>query len=216
MPTRVKICGLSTASTLDAALNTRADYVGLVFFPKSPRHVSLSDAAALADRARNRASIVALVVDPTNDQLADIIVSVRPNMLQLHGTETPQRAAEIREVFSIEVMKAIAVSSTADAAKAIAYRNAADLILFDAKPSNDAHLPGGNGITFDWTALDQVKHQIRYMLSGGLTPENVADAIRATGTEAVDVSSGVESAPGVKSNELIRAFVHAAKHATST
>ena len=211
MTTRVKICGLKTDEAVAAALEARADLVGFVFFPKSPRNVSIAQAAPLADFVRGMAASVALVVD-ADDALLDAIVSgINPDMLQLHGAETPERVAAIRQRFNKPVMKAIAVASAADAERALAYLNAADMILFDAKPPQDAPLPGGNGRAFDWAMLDGVRDKVPFMLSGGLTSSNVADAIRRTGARAVDVSSGVESAPGIKDAALIRAFVRAAK-----
>ncbi len=213
MTVEVKICGLSTPETMRAALDAGADYVGLVFFPKSPRHVSLEVAASLADIARGRAGIVALLVDPDDDLVAAVTSSVRPDILQLHGAETPQRCAAIRKASGCRIMKVIKVATAADATAAFAFRGVADLILFDAKPPENAILPGGNGVAFDWTALDVVKGEVDWMLSGGLTVANVANAIRLTGARRVDVSSGVESAPGVKDAALIGAFIAAAKGA---
>jgi phosphoribosylanthranilate isomerase len=211
MTTRVKICGIRTADVMQVALDAGADDVGLVFFGKSPRHVGLADAAALAAMARGRARIVALTVDADDALLADIVDGVRPDLLQLHGGETPERCAAIKARFGVAVMKAIGVGAATDIARAEDYLAAVDLILFDAKPLPGAQLPGGNGVAFDWSMLAGVAARIPYMLSGGLTVETVAAAIRATGARAVDVSSGVESAPGVKDARLIRAFVAAAK-----
>jgi phosphoribosylanthranilate isomerase len=212
MPVKVKICGIKTEAALDAALD--ADYVGLVFFAKSPRNVDLATAARLAKRARGRAQVVALVVDADDRLLDDIADKVAPDMFQLHGRETPERVAEIARRTKRPVMKAISVASVADALRgAAAYRLAADLVLFDAKPPKGADLPGGNGVAFDWSFIKQAKEQAAYMLSGGLTPENVGEAIRQTGAYNVDVSSGVETSPGVKDAELIRRFLHAVKTA---
>lgn len=213
MPTRVKICGIKTAEAMSVALAAGADDVGLVLFPPSPRNVGLKEARQLADQARGRARIVVLTVDADDVLLADIVEVVKPELLQLHGNETPDRVSEIRQRYGIPVMKAIKVATAADAAEALAYAGVADLVLFDARPPKDADRPGGHGAVFDWRALDGVKDKVRYMLSGGLTPENVAEAIRATGAGAVDVSSGVESAPGVKDPARIRAFVTAARAA---
>lgn len=213
MPTRVKICGIKTAEAMSVALAAGADDVGLVLFPPSPRNVGLKEARQLADQARGRARIVVLTVDADDVLLADIVEVVKPELLQLHGNETPDRVSEIRQRYGIPVMKAIKVATAADAAEALAYTRVADLVLFDARPPKDADRPGGHGAVFDWRALDGVKDKVRYMLSGGLTPENVAEAIRATGAGAVDVSSGVESAPGVKDPARIRAFVTAARAA---
>jgi len=213
VPTRVKICGIKTAEAMAVALEAGADDVGLVFFPPSPRNVGLSDALQLADQARGHARIVALTVDADDALLADIAETIRPGLLQLHGSETPERVAQIRRRFGIPVMKAIKVATAADAAGALAFADATDLVLFDARPPKGADRPGGHGAVFDWHALDAVKEKVRYMLSGGLTPENVAEAIRATGAGAVDVSSGVETAPGEKDPARIRAFVAAVRAA---
>jgi phosphoribosylanthranilate isomerase len=213
MPTRVKICGLRTEAALDAALAAGADFVGFVFHDASPRHVALPEAARLAARARGKAQIVALVVDPHDAALQAIADAVHPDMFQLHGDETPDRTRAIRTRSGAKVMKAVPVATPADAAVALAFRDAADLILFDAKPPPNSPIPGGNGIPFDWRALDAVRHRLPWILSGGLTPDNVAEAIRLTGATMVDVSSGVESARGVKDAGLIRRFVDAAKAA---
>lgn len=210
MPARVKICGINTADAMQAALLARADLVGLVFFPPSPRHVSVDDAVPLADYARGFAAIVALTVDADDALLADIAARVNPDMFQLHGAETPDRVAEVRARFGKPVMKAIKVASADDAMAALAYKDAADLILFDAKPPKGADRPGGHGAPFDWRVLDGVAGRVPFMLAGGLTPENVAGAVAATRATVVDVSSGVESAPGVKSPALIRTFIAAA------
>ena len=215
-PVEVKICGLRSAATMAVALEAGADYVGLVFFAKSPRNVSVAEAAPLAEMARGRARIVALTVDPTDRDLDAIVAEVRPDIVQLHGHENPDRVGEVRARTGLATMKAIGVATAADAARALAYRGAADLILFDAKPAKDAVVPGGNGIVFDWQALAGVSGQVDWMLSGGLTPDTVAEAIRLTGATRVDVSSGVERAPGLKDPALIRAFLAAAKGAKQT
>ena len=207
---KVKICGIRTAEAMLAAVAAQTEYVGLVFFPPSPRNISVADAVPLADAARGRAAIVALTVDADDALVEDIMRRVRPDMLQLHGSETPARAAALRRRFHTKVMKAIKVETRADAEVALAYAEVADLILFDAKPPKGADRPGGHGAVFDWRLLDTVAGKVPFMLSGGLTPENVAEAIRATGAETVDVSSGVETAPGVKSVALIQAFIAAA------
>lgn len=215
MPVAVKICGLKSIEALDAALDVGADYVGLVVYPPSPRHIAPADAAPLANRARGRAKIVALVVDADDALLADIVRQIAPDILQLHGSETPQRTAEIRRRFGVKVMKVINVETAADVATAAAFDGQTDMILFDAKApkSLKGALPGGNGLTFDWRALDAVRGKIDFMLSGGLTPANVAAAIQLTGARAVDVSSGVESAPGIKDPALIRKFIAAVRAA---
>lgn len=215
MTVAVKICGLKTEEALEAALQNGADYVGLVFHAKSPRNVDLASARKLADKARGRAKIVALLVDPDDERLAEVVAAVEPDLIQLHGAETPARVAAIAARFQRPVMKAVKVASPADAQSALAYGGKAELILFDAKApeGREGALPGGNGVAFDWRALEGVRGKIGYMLAGGLTPLNVAEAIRLTGAEAVDVSSGVESGPGEKDCELIRRFLHAAKTA---
>lgn len=213
MMTDVKICGLKTAEGLDAALAGGADYVGLVFFAPSPRNVDVAAARALAERARGRAKVVALLVDPSDDLIDEVVAQVSPDIIQLHGSETPERVTAIRSAAGRPVMKAIKVQTAEDAASALTYDGRADLVLFDAMAPKGALLPGGNGVAFDWTLLDGVKDRVAYMLSGGLTPENVAEAIRVTGAAAVDVSSGVERRPGEKDPELIRSFLQAAKRA---
>jgi phosphoribosylanthranilate isomerase len=210
---RIKICGLRTPATIAAALDHGADLIGLVFFPPSPRNVSLAEARPLADMARGRAQLVALTVDADDAWLEAIVREVRPDMLQLHGSESPARAGAIRARFGLAIMKAIKVATARDAAEGLAWREAADLILFDARPPQGADRPGGHGQRFDWHALDGVKDKVAYMLSGGLNAGNVADAIRVTGASAVDVSSGVETAPGIKDPSLISAFIAAARAA---
>jgi phosphoribosylanthranilate isomerase len=213
--TAVKICGLKSSDALEAALNGGADYIGLVFFPRSPRHLDLETAARLARSARGRARIVALLVDPEDELVLDVLEQVSPDIVQLHGSETPERVAAIGRKAKLPILKAIKVETAADAVEALRYQGAADIILFDAKAPKGAPVPGGNGIAFDWRALENVRGRLgeRWMLSGGLTPENVAEAIRLTGAPAVDVSSGVETSPGEKSPDLIRRFLHAAKTA---
>ena len=213
MTVEIKICGLRTSEAMTAALEAGADYVGLVFYPRSPRNVTLAEARPLADQARGSSRIVALVVDADDALIAEIVHEIRPDLLQLHGSETPQRVDEIKARHTITIMKAIKVATKADAETARGYLGHADLILFDAKPPKDRAeaLPGGNGIAFDWTAIEEVAKDVPYMLSGGLTPENVATALAITGASRIDVSSGVESAPGVKDPNRIRAFIAAAR-----
>jgi phosphoribosylanthranilate isomerase len=197
MPTKVKICGLKTEAALEAALAGGADYIGLVFFPQSPRNVPLATATALADTARGRAQVVALMVDPDDALIDMVMAAAAPDVLQLHGEETPERAAHIRRRWGTPVMKAIKVETSQDAHAALA----------------DGTRPGGNGAPFDWRTLLGVKDQVSFVLSGGLTPDNVAEAIRATGAPVVDVSSGVETRPGEKDPDLIGRFLRAAKGA---
>ena len=214
MAVEVKICGLSTPETVDAAVAAGADLVGLVFFPRSPRNVTLPQAAALADRARGRAKIVTLVVDADDALLSSIAAEVAPDLIQAHGAETPERVAEIARLTGKPVIKAIRVKDDADIAAAADYSTVASLILYDAKAPETLGnaLPGGNGHAFDWGLLEGGTRPA-FMLAGGLTPENVAEAIRVTGAPVVDVSSGVETAPGVKDIGLIRKFIEAAKSA---
>jgi len=215
LKTMSKICGINTDAALNAALVGGADYIGLVFFAKSPRNVTLDQASALAKQARGRAGIVALTVDASDAALTDIIHHVSPGVFQLHGHETPERAAEIGRRYGRSVWKALPVETAADAEHAFAYLKAdPDIaILFDAKAPKGSPLPGGNGLAFDWRALDTVKGRLPFMLSGGLTPENVAGAIRLTSPALVDVSSGVESRPGVKDPARIGAFLKAVRNA---
>ena len=213
MTTEVKICGLKTPEAVDAALAGGADYIGLVFFPRSPRHVDIKTGLRLADLARGQAKVVALFVDPEDRAFDSIVEQVQPDMIQLHGDESAPRVKEIRKRCGVPVIKAIRVGSAVDVKRAQRYDDAADLILFDAKAPPGATIPGGNGLTFDWHALDGIKDRMKFMLSGGLNAENVAEAIRLTGARAVDVSSGVESAPGVKDPELIRRFLKSVKTA---
>ncbi len=214
MTTEVKICGLKTPATMTVALEAGADYVGLVFFPPSPRTLTLAQAEPLADMARGMAKIVVLTVD-ADDALVDAIAAqLRPDIIQLHGSETPERAGAIKQRTGAAVMKAVKVATAADAETAFAYaapKGPCATVLYDAKAPKDAVLPGGNGLTFDWHALEGISGRLDYMLSGGLNPDNVAEAVRLTGARAVDVSSGVESAPGIKDAARIRAFLAAAK-----
>lgn len=211
MAVEVKICGLSTRETAEAALAAGADLIGLVFFPKSPRNVTLEQAAGLAALARGRAKVVALVVDADDQLLSDIAREVQPDFIQAHGGETPQRVAEIERLTGKPVIKAIRVKDAGDIAAAAAFSSVASLILYDAKAPETlgSALPGGNGHAFDWALLEG-ESRPAFMLAGGLTPDNVADAIRVTGAPMVDVSSGVETAPGVKDPGLIRKFIEAA------
>lgn len=209
----MKICGIRKRADLDAAVDAGASHCGLVFFPPSPRSLSLDAAAELARHGRSRVALVALVVDPDDALIAAIVAEVMPDMIQLHGKESPERAARIRKMTGLPVIKAVSVADARDVEAAAAYRGVADLILFDAKPPRRqaGALPGGNGLRFDWRLLGALKGRMDFALSGGLTPENVADAIAATQPVLVDVSSGVETAPGQKDAALIRQFVEAAR-----
>jgi phosphoribosylanthranilate isomerase len=209
----LKICGLSSLDTLDAALDAGADMVGFVRFPKSPRHVDIETGRLLSARAKGRALRAVLVVDPDDDSLAEAVAALDPDLVQLHGHETPERVAAIRARFGRPVMKAVGIAEEADLAE-LARHAGADRLLLDAKPPRDGGaLPGGNGIPFDWRLLAGLDPALSFMLSGGLTPENVAAAIALTGARAVDVSSGVESRPGLKDPAKIEAFVKAARAA---
>lgn len=209
----VKICGLSTPDALDAALAAGADMIGLVRFPKSPRHVGLEAGRALSAHAKGKALRVALVVDAGDAELEAVVAALDPDLIQLHGAEAPERVAAIRARFGRPVMKAIGVADTADLAAVERYAAVADRVLLDAKPPPRAALPGGNGLAFDWRLVAGLDPQRPFMLSGGLSPETVAAAIALTGVRAVDVSSGVETRPGQKSPEKIAAFVKAARAA---
>ena len=213
MTPTVKICGLSTALTLDAALDAGADMVGFVFFSKSPRHIDWATARALGRQARGRATIVALSVDADDDTLKRIVDALSPDLMQLHGSETPARVKEIGELFARPTMKAIGVATHGDLAAAQAYEGVADHLLIDAKPPKGAVLPGGNGRPFDWSLTREFHPSVPWLLSGGLDPDTVEAAIALSGARGVDVSSGVESAPGVKDPAKIRAFVAAARRA---
>lgn len=213
MPTTaIKICGLNTPAALDAAIKARADYAGFVFFPPSPRNVSPADAAALGARAEGRITRVGLFVDADDALLAEAVAAAGLDILQLHGGESPERAAELRARFGLPVWKALSVASAANVAQADRYAGAADLILFDAKTPKGT-LPGGMGLSFDWSLVANRKGPLAWGLAGGLTPDNVADAITRTRAPLVDTSSGVESAPGVKDADRIAAFVRAVRAA---
>lgn len=218
MAVAVKICGLKSEAALRVALEGGADYVGFVFYPPSPRSLSPVEAGRLAPLARGRAQVVALFVDPDDALLDEAMREVDPDLIQLHGKELPERVAAIKAKYGRPVMKAISVETQADADRAFDYQGAADLFLFDAKPPRGmtGALPGGNGISFDWRSLEGVRGRVRFMLSGGLNPGNVAEAIRLVSPDAVDVSSGVEVRPGEKDPALIRKFLRAAKSAIGT
>jgi phosphoribosylanthranilate isomerase len=213
MSEAIKICGLSTAETLAAAIDSGADMVGFVFFERSPRAVATARARELAALARGRADIVALCVDAGDAALSAIIAATEPDYLQLHGRESPERVAEIQRRFGVSAIKAIGIAEAADFVRAEEYEDAADALLIDAKPPKGAVLPGGNGRPFDWALARDFAPRKPWLLSGGLDADNVAQAIALSRTRAVDVSSGVESAPGVKDVEKIRAFIAAARAA---
>jgi phosphoribosylanthranilate isomerase len=207
----VKICGLSTRETLDVALDAGADMVGFVFFPASPRHLSLEMARELGKRAKGRAKKVALTVDADDATLGNIVEALQPDVLQLHGGESVARIRDIKQKFGLQIMKVIAVETPADLVALPGFAAVADSILFDAHAPKGATRPGGLGAVFDWRVLENLDLKLPFMVSGGLNAGNVAEAVRVTRAAGVDVSSGVESAPGIKDPELIRAFIRAAR-----
>jgi phosphoribosylanthranilate isomerase len=216
MSLAVKICGLSTRKTLEVALQAGADMVGFVFFEASPRHISLGTARELGQTAKGRALKVALTVDANDAILSNIVETLQPDILQLHGSESISRVRDIKQTFGVPVMKVIAVAAAGDLDELPGFATVADRILFDARAPKDATRPGGLGVPFDWKLLKSVDLKIPFMVSGGLNAANVAEAIRITNAGGVDVSSGVESAPGVKDVEMILAFIRAARAADGT
>jgi phosphoribosylanthranilate isomerase len=209
----VKICGLSTPDTLDVALEAGADMVGFMFFPRSPRNISLDTARELGTRVKGRAEKVAVTVDADDVMLASIIEALKPDVLQLHGQETPARVSAIKQCFGLPAMKVLAIETKSDLLPISSYTSVADRFLFDARAPREATRPGGLGKPFDWHLLENLDLSIPFMLSGGLNAGNVVEALRITRAPGVDVSSGVESAPGVKDPEKIRAFIRAARSA---
>jgi phosphoribosylanthranilate isomerase len=211
MPVTVKICGLRTPQALDVALESGADLVGFVFFPPSPRNLGLEAARALGERVDGRAGKVALTVDATDETLLDVVNALKPDMLQLHGKETPERVVAIRTRFGLPVMKALPIAERTDLSPIRIYAQVADRLIFDARPPKEATRPGGLGTPFDWTLLAGVDSRIPFMLSGGLDAGNVAEALRITSAPGVDVSSGVERSPGEKDPAKIREFIRAVR-----
>jgi phosphoribosylanthranilate isomerase len=210
----IKICGLSTPETLEAALEAGADMVGFVRFPKSPRHLALDLGHRLSLQAKGRAQRVVLLVDPSDEDIAQAIEAINPDLIQLHGSESPERVAEIRSMVNRPVMKALGIAEKGDLEALAPYVETSEHLLLDAKPPRAAGaLPGGNGVSFDWKLLNGLDPALPIMLSGGLNPDNVAQAIGLTKLKAVDVSSGVESSPGQKDAAKIKAFVQAARTA---
>ena len=207
--TEVKICGLTTPDTLDAALDHGAAFVGAVIFSRSPRHIDILHAATLFERARGRAKIVAVTVDADDALLTEIALILRPDLIQLHGSETPDRAGEARRLTGAGIIKALPVSTPADLHAADTWEEVTDHLMFDARPPEGSGLPGGVGARFDWTLLSGRTFRHPGFLAGGLDPDNVAEAVRISGAPMVDVSSGVESAPGVKDTARIAAFLQA-------
>lgn len=213
MALAIKICGLTTPDALDVALTAGADFVGFVFFPPSPRNLGLEAARTLGAQVQGRAGKVALTVDANDDTIAAVVAALQPDMLQLHGKETPDRVVAVRTRFGLPVMKALPIATRADLASIRVYSDVVDRLLFDARPPEEATRPGGLGVSFDWTLLRDIKPGVPWMLSGGLDAGNVAEAIALTGAPGVDVSSGVERAPGEKDVGKIRAFIRAARMA---
>ena len=208
----IKICGLSTIEAVDAVIVGGATHAGFIFFTKSPRHVSVSLAAQLSDRAKaGGLKTVAVTVDVGDAALAEIVEIMRPDIIQLHGHETPARAADIKALYDLPVMKALAISETADLEKLTPFIGIADRFLLDAKPPKGAVLPGGNAVSFDWTVLKQLPANMDYLLAGGLDAGNVKEAIAIANSPGLDISSGVESAPGLKDVGKIAAFLKAAR-----
>jgi phosphoribosylanthranilate isomerase len=206
--TLVKVCGCNTAEAVDAAVDAGADYIGLVHYAPSPRHVTLEQAAALRARAPSRTKVVLLLVNQQPIPTAQAVDAVKPDVVQFHGGETPEWLGLLKRAVPNELWKAIGVRSAATLTDTLRYRGAADRVLYDAAPGV---LPGGNGLALDWKLLVNFRHELPWGLAGGLTPDNVADAIRVTGAPLVDASSGLESAPGVKDSARIRAFIEAAR-----
>ena len=210
-PVSVKICGLATVDDVRACADAGANYMGLVFFEKSPRNITIPAARELALAAPLGLAKVALVVNPSDAELDAITASVPLDMVQLHGRETPERVAEVKARYGLPVMKAVGIADKDDLPKLESYFGVADQILVDAKPPKGGELPGGNGLSFDWRLIAGRRWPCPWMLAGGLTPENVAEAVKMTGAQQVDVSSGVEDAPGQKNAELIQKFVQSSR-----
>lgn len=209
----IKICGLKTAEAIDRALQRGATHIGFIFFEKSPRYIEPDVAGRLAEAARGKAKIVAVTVNPTNDDLDEIVSLLRPDMIQLHGDESPERVLTIKAVYGLPVMKAFSVRTSDDLQRVEAYIGIADRFLFDAKPPKGSELPGGNGVSFDWSLLSWLDDSVEYMLSGGLNKDNIAEAMAITKAPGIDVSSGVESAPGIKDVAMIDRFFDAVEMA---
>src|SRR5260370_3272766 len=215
MPVLIKICGLKTPASLDVALEAGADFVGFVFFPPSPRHIGFEGARTLGERVRKRARKVAVSVEANDELMKSCIDALKPDVLQVHGRETHERVAVLRSRFGLPVMKALPITERADLSSIHLYAKVADLLMFDARAPRGATRPGGLGQAFDWRLLENLDLAVPFMLSGGLEPANVGEALRITRADGLDVSSGVESAPGEKDADKIRAFLRAARDADS-
>lgn len=208
--TKIKICGLSTPETVTSAIEHGADFIGLVFYPPSPRHVEIEVAKYLTSQVPDNVEIVGLFVNPNDQTLLEVLNDVPLSMIQLHGGERPERVREIKETFNLPVMKAVPIEHKEDLESITQYEDVADWLLFDAKGKE---LPGGNGIAFDWSILKDYSGSKPWMLAGGLTPDNVAEALKVLSSDAVDVSSGVESTPGQKDPHKIESFLKCVKRA---
>lgn len=211
-PLLIKICGIKTLDMLDVAIDAGADMVGFMHFMRSPRHISIEEIATLISAARGRIETCVVLVNPDNSCVAEV-AALGPDWIQLHGPESPHRVEAIRNEAGVEILKAVPIGSAEDVAHAAQFADVADRILVDAKPPKGADRPGGLGETFDWSLLKALDPSIAFMLSGGLTPQTVADAIKTVRPYGVDVSSGVETAPGVKDKKLIEAFIRNARTA---
>lgn len=207
----IKICGLKTEETIDRAVALGATHVGFIFFSKSPRHIEPADAGRLADRVRGRAKIVSVSVDADNDDLDELVDLIRPDILQLHGKESPDRALTIKAVTGLPVWKALSISNADDLKRIDAYDGIANRFLFDAKPPKTSELPGGNAVSFDWRLLAGLDASVDYMLSGGLNKDNIGEALRIARPRGIDLSSGVESSPGVKDIRMMDEFFEAVR-----
>ncbi|RWN35097.1 MAG: phosphoribosylanthranilate isomerase [Mesorhizobium sp.] len=212
----IKICGLKTDAAMAAALAGGASHVGFIFFAKSPRYVEPAEAGRLREAARGKATAVAVTVDASDAFLDEIVAQMQPDMLQLHGAETPERVAEVKARYGLPVMKALPLSEAADLERIKPFIGISDRFLFDAKPPKGSELPGGNGVAFDWRILAGLDGGVDYMLSGGLNAANIGDALRLADPPGIDISSGVESAPGVKDPALIEQFFRAVRTARNT
>lgn len=213
MKLEIKICGLKTEDAVLRAVERGASHIGFIFFEKSPRNIEPDIAGKLADLVRGRAKLVAVTVNADDDELDEIIALLKPDMIQLHGSETPERLLQVKALFGLPVMKAFAIRDADDFDRIDPYIGIADRFLFDAKAPAGSELPGGNGVSFDWTLLRSLDASIDYMLSGGLNKDNIAEALAETGASGIDISSGVESAPGIKDLSLIDAFFDAVRDA---
>jgi len=213
-PLIVKICGIKTEAILDAAIEAGADMVGFVCFPRSPRHLELDPIGELISLARGRVETCVLLVNPDNTLVAQV-AALGPDWIQLHGPETPHRVEAIREEAGIAILKVCHIGGPEDVAAVASFAECADRLMLEAKPPKDATRPGGLGLTFDWSLLKALDPELSFMLSGGLTPDNVGEAIRAARPMGVDVSSGVESSPGVKDAKLVRSFIEKARAASA-